>query len=223
MNLYPVLLDLRGAPCLVVGGGAVATRKVRGLLAAGAAPTVIAPEISPELAEHKEGGRIDHVSSSFEDALLEAFQLVFVATSDPKVNADVARLAREAGVWVNVADDPDGSSFQVPAHFRRGELTVAISTGGASPAEARRVREEIEHYFPSSYGDYLELLRKIRARLLDRDGPGSAGNAERFTGLVRSGLRERFLAGDTAGSDAILREILGPGYSIETLRGGGES
>lgn len=221
MNLYPVLLDLRGAPCLVVGGGAVATRKVRALLEAGAAVTAVAPELTAELAELKERGRIDHVAGSFEDTLLEAFRLVFAATNDRRVNDEIARRARDAEVWVNIADDPDASTFQVPAHFRRGELTVAVSTGGASPAEARRVRETLEELFPADYARYLALLRAVRSRVLAERGAGEDGNAALFTRLVRSDLRARYLAGDAPGAEAVLREILGASVALADLETAG--
>lgn len=136
---YPIFLDLQGVPVLVVGGGVIAFRKASGLAQAGAVITVVAPEIVPELAELVTSARYRR----YETGEAASYQLVITATNDAAVNAQVAAEARAAQVWANSADDPQNCSFILPAVARRGLLTVAVSTGGASPALAGTVRTRI--------------------------------------------------------------------------------
>jgi len=136
---YPVMLDLQDARVLLVGGGAVATRKGEGLVAAGAKLTVVAPSIRPELVEVAERVEL----RPYRSADLAGHRLVMTATDDPEVNAGVAFDARAAGIWVNSADDPDNCTFILPALTRAGSVTVAVGTDGASPALARHLRDRI--------------------------------------------------------------------------------
>lgn len=136
---YPVFLDLTDVPVLLVGGGQIASRKAAGLLAAGARVTVVAPMVLPELAQ-----AVAHVEQRpFADDDCTGFRLVLTATDDPAVNAAVAVAATARGVWVNSADDPANCTFILPAVARRGLVTVAVSTGGASPALASHLRSTI--------------------------------------------------------------------------------
>lgn len=137
--LYPVFLDLEGVAVLLVGGGQIASRKAEGLVAAGARLTVVAPMVLPELAAT--AADVRERGYAAED--LAGHQLVITATDAPAVNAQVAADARAAGVWVNSADDPENCSFILPAIARRGPLIAALSTGGASPALAGRLRDQI--------------------------------------------------------------------------------
>ena len=127
---YPVFLDLTGVPVLVVGGGAIALRKATGLVDAGAVVTVVAPVVVPELAHLVAQVHVRR----YADGEAASYQLVITATDDAAVNARVAADARGAQVWANSADDPQNCSFILPAVARRGLVTVAVSTGGASPA-----------------------------------------------------------------------------------------
>jgi len=135
---YPVLLDLAGVPVLVVGGGPVALRKLTGLVNAGAVVTVIAPNIADGIADLATVHRRPYATGD-----LTGYRLVITATDDPQVNAHVSADAKAAGVFVNSADDPQNCTFILPAIARRGPITVAVSTGGASPALASRLRDEI--------------------------------------------------------------------------------
>ena len=153
---YPALLDLRGRDCLVVGGGAVARRKAAGLLAAGARVRVIAPRV----AEMPDG--VEIVTRHFQSADIAGMALVIAATDDPAVNAEIAREAASWQVWVNVVDDPGAGSLILPSVVRRGALQIAISTGGASPALARRLREQLEEEFGDEYARLVALLRRLR-------------------------------------------------------------
>jgi len=136
---YPIFLDLEGAAVLVVGGGPIALRKATGLAEAGAIITVIAPDLVDGLASVAQ--RIEQRQYRHGD--VADYQLVITATNDPALNAQVAADAKAIRVWVNSADDPDNCSFILPAIARRGPVTVAVSTGGASPALASRLRADI--------------------------------------------------------------------------------
>jgi precorrin-2 dehydrogenase / sirohydrochlorin ferrochelatase len=137
--LYPVNLVLTGRPCLVVGGGAVAARKVAGLLDAGAHVTVVAPRIRPEI--RALGATCEERPYRSED--LAGMWLVMAATDDPAVNADVHADGQAARVWVNAADDPPACSFTLPAVVRQGPVMVAVSTSGYSPALALWLRDHV--------------------------------------------------------------------------------
>jgi siroheme synthase-like protein len=167
MGYYPVFLEMKDRPCVVVGGGTVAERKVEGLLAAGAQVTVISPELTPALAALREEGRLHHVARPYREGDLEGYDLAVVATDDGAVNADVAREGRSASgrIWVNAVDDPPNCDFILPSVIRRGDIVIAASTGGASPALARRLREELEAFLDEDYGPLAELLQEVRQEL----------------------------------------------------------
>jgi siroheme synthase-like protein len=167
-----VLLSLTGRPCLVVGGGPVAARKVRGLLEAGAVVTVVAPEVSPDV--EATGARIER--RSYRPGEVTGFSLVIAATDDPEVNATVYEEADAAGVWVNSADDPAHCSFTLPAVLRRGDLTVTVSTAGHSPALARWVRDQIGADLGPEYEVLLRLLAERREALRSNGTPTEGMN-----------------------------------------------
>lgn len=166
---YPVFLDLAGKPTLVIGGGNVAEGKVRGLLAVEASLTVIAPSLTQELRRLADTGRLQHVAREYRDGDLEGYAVCFVATDDGAVNAAVAAEGRRRGTWVNAADDPVNCDFILPSVVRQGDVVVAASTGGASPALARRLREELTAFLTEDYAPLAELLASVRADLRSRN------------------------------------------------------
>lgn len=168
MSYYPLFLELTGRRCLVVGGGPVAVRKVEGLLRSGAQVTVISPELSKELRLLLIQPSIEHVARKYQDGDLEGYSLAFVATDDRAINAAVSRDGRSCGVWVNCADDPDYCDFILPAVIRRGEIALAISTGGASPALARALREELEAFLTGDLTQLIQTISEVRAELKER-------------------------------------------------------
>jgi precorrin-2 dehydrogenase len=170
---YPVYLDLSGAPVLVVGAGPVAARKVEGLAAAGARVRVVAPEVSPALDRA-------HVAElrerRFEPADLDGVRLVVTATGDRDLDALVAAAATAAGLWVNAADQPADCTFILPAIARNGPLAVAVTTGGASPALARRLRD---HAATLLTDDVVALAATLAAeRAAVRSAGGSTEDVE---------------------------------------------
>lgn len=167
MRYYPIFLDLRGRRCVVVGGGRVAERKVQALLRARAAVQVISPDLTPRLAELAAKKRIRVTPRRYQKGDLDRPLLVFTATNSPQTQKAVREDAEAAGALVNAADDRDHSSFLVPACFARGDLHVAISTSGASPALARRLRRQLKATLGREYESYLRFLREARRRILE--------------------------------------------------------
>ena len=151
---------------MVVGGGAVANRKARKLLQARAKVAVISPEIAPEL----ESVAVEVHRRPYREGDLEGASLAFAATGVREVNAAVTREARERGVFVNVADEPAEGDFAVPSTLRRGRLQVAVSTGGASPTLATRIRHELEGLFGAEWAGVVEELGRSREAGAKADG-----------------------------------------------------
>ena len=162
---YPVLLDLRGRPCAVIGGGAVAEGKVARLLDAGGQVTIVSPSLTAQLGAWARAGRVRHTARPYAAGDLAGQALAFVAVDDTSVAAAVAEEGRRLGVWVNAADDPARCDFILPSVLRRGALTVAVSTGGASPALARAIREDLEPRFAEDYAPLLEVVAEVRREL----------------------------------------------------------
>jgi len=167
--LFPLFADLQGRAVLVVGGGAVAERKVLALLHARALPLVGAPALSPRLTELADEGRLQWLAGSFQPRWLDAdIWLVIAATDDTAANRAVAEAATQRRLWVNVVDDARLSSFHVPAVVERGPLQIAISSGGAAPMVARHVRRQLEQMFDHGWGELTRLLGRHRARIRRR-------------------------------------------------------
>ena len=159
---YPVNLILTGRRCLVVGGGSVAERKTESLLAANADVTVISPDLTAKLSSWAEQGRIRHVERQYRSGDAAGYRLVLCATDCAAVNELAAREARQSGALVNVADTPELCDFTLPARLQRGSLSVAVSTGGQSPALARELRNELAKHLGPEYAEYLEIAGRLR-------------------------------------------------------------
>ncbi len=164
-SYYPIMLDLRGRPVLVVGGGPVAQRKVEGLLAAAARVTIVSPTLTPDLAALVAQSRVRHEARSYRPGDVVGFSLAFVATGDSELTGRVADEGREHGVWVNAADDPAHCDFVLPAVLRRGPLSVSVATDGASPALAGAVRDALAEVVGEAYGPLAELVAEVRHEL----------------------------------------------------------
>ncbi len=161
-RLYPVSLVLQGKKCLVVGGGTVAFRKAEALLEAGAAVTVISPAICDELMALDD---VDKIERAFAATDLEGMFLVVGATDSREVNQRVAAEAERRGMLVNIVDDPSLCNFYVNSGIDRGSLHIGISTGGASPALAKRIRQELEARYGAEYEVLTRLLREYREKV----------------------------------------------------------
>jgi precorrin-2 dehydrogenase/sirohydrochlorin ferrochelatase len=165
MTLFPIFLKLEGRSCLVVGAGVIGEPKIGSLLTSGASIRVIAPHATALVAEWVRAGAIRWESREFNVADLDGVFLVIAATSSREVNGTIFREAQERKILCNVVDDPEYCDFFYPAVVRRGNLQLAISTNGHSPALAQRIRRELEAQFGPEYGEWLEELGKIRQEL----------------------------------------------------------
>lgn len=216
MRYYPVFLDINGRPCVVVGGGKVAERKVNGLLGAGASVTVISPAATKSLKGLASKGRIKLNKARFRPGMIEGFFLAFAATDSREVNEAVWKEAQERGVPVNAVDDPAHCSFIMPAVVDRGSLTVAISTSGKSPLLARLLREGLETVIGTEYETLVEILGAVRKKLLktrlSRDKKESI-----IKDLLNSQLPEMIRDGNSRGVNEALRKTAGQGYSLSRL------
>ena len=195
MRYYPIFLDLRGRRCAVVGGGRVAERKVHALLRAGASVHVISPALTPRLALLAARGKIDLTPRAYRSGDLEGPvaarseaasrirpALVFASTDNPETQKAVRKDAQEIGALVNAADDARESDFLVPASFAQGDLLVAISTSGSSPALARRLRRQLQVTLGHEYRGYLRFLREARKQVM-RTVPDEAQRTKIFRQL----------------------------------------
>lgn len=205
---YPVALDLRDRACLVVGGGSVAEGKVEGLLDAGARVTVVSPSLTVRLTAWAAADRIAHRAREYRADDLDGQHLVFAATDRREVTEAVAADGRQRGLWVNAADDPVYCDFLLPSVLRRGRLVVAVSTGGASPALAARVRRDLESYFTPEYGDLVELAAEVRHEL--RAG-GLRADGVFWRDALDADLRRLLAEGRRGDAKARLLERLGLG------------
>ena len=165
--LYPMNVDLVGRLVIIIGGGVVAERKVRGILALDAevAVRVIAPAMTDVLRDLADCEQIEWREEYYVGGMLEGAFLVYAATDSPSVNAEIAAEAKRLGLLVNVIDDPNASSFQLPATLRRGDFLLTVSTGGGSPALSRAIRMEMEQLYPPAFGLWLERVALLRSEL----------------------------------------------------------
>jgi len=207
--LYPLFLKLEGAPTLVVGAGAIAKHKAEALLSSGASVTMVALQASADVLDMAASGRVQLELRPFAPEDVDGKRLVIAATSDAAVNEAVMRRCRAAGVLVNVVDDPDRCDFYTPSLVQRGRVQVAISTGGASPAFARKLKNEIAAVLEPTLGRYAELVAEARDRiksiLVDEsyDARRLANEA-----VLESDARQRLANGDEEGAIRVVEEVL---------------
>jgi precorrin-2 dehydrogenase/sirohydrochlorin ferrochelatase len=219
MRYYPINLNLQGKQCVVFGGGKVAERKVARLLECGAEVVVVAPELTEGLAKLAEAKHLHHIAETYDEEQLEDAHLAIGATDDERVNAAVAAECEDTGILCNIVDDPARCSFTLPALVVRGEFCLAVSTGGKSPALAKRVRLELEKIYGQEYAVLVDLLGRVRDRLLSQEDSEEADRAEKFERLANSDLPWLIEAKDEAAIDALLVEVLGEGFSLTALGG----
>jgi precorrin-2 dehydrogenase/sirohydrochlorin ferrochelatase len=169
MALYPIFVECKDRPVLVIGGGHVGAEKVRGLMNAEAAITVVAPELNEEMQGYKAAGRFKHVEREYRESdLYGDWDFIMVATDDGAVNREVREAGNRRRIWVNAADDPVNCDFILPSVVRKGKITLAASTAGASPALARRLREELDAYLTEDMPALADLLAEVRQEVRKR-------------------------------------------------------
>lgn len=216
MTYYPALLDLKGKLVAVIGGGRVAARKVASLLEVEAKVRLVAPRLAAETEKQAGAAGVELRQREFQPDDLDGAALVICATDNEPLNRSVAAEADKRGLFVNVVDVPPLCSFIVPAVVRRGELTLAVSTGGSSPAAARRLRERLQKDFGPAWGPYLKLMRALRKKVTALGRPAEE-NRPKFFALADSDLFERVAAADANGVDRIIESVLGPGFGLADL------
>jgi len=196
---YPIALDLQDRACLVAGGGSLAAEKALGLHEAGARVMVVDPEPSPLLRYLDVAGTIVLRTRAYEPSDLDGIYLAFGASEDRTLNARVAIDGRDRGVLVNAVDDIPNCDFFAVSIVRRGDLQIAISTGGASPAFARWMREYLEEHLATELGDLLDVLADARRTIKAR---GPVPPYERWHAAIDDGLLRRLQRGDREGARA---------------------
>lgn len=211
MRYYPLYADLSRKRCLVVGAGEVGRRKIGTLAACGASEVLVLETRAPDadLLDTLALPSVTFEQRSFQDSDLDGRFLVIASTSNEELNWRISRACEERGILCNIVDQPEKCSFIVPALFTQGDLTVAISTGGGSPALARKIRKELGEFLGSEYGAVLVLMSRLRPMVLEL-GLGSPRNAAIFRGLVDSGLLDALERKDQAmASDLLAGHIPG--------------
>jgi siroheme synthase-like protein len=203
---YPVFLKIKGRKCVVIGGGEVALRKVMSLIEHGADVEVISPSLCPELDGMVKDGKIRSVTREYRSGDLKGAYMTVVATDNSAINRRVVAEARERHVLVNVVDDAENSDFIVPSCLRRGDLTVAVSTGGKSPALARKIRARLQKEMGEEYASLVSMVGEARAEMkrqgfeTDGDGWQAALDLDLLLELIRRGKADK--------AGAVLRENL---------------
>jgi precorrin-2 dehydrogenase/sirohydrochlorin ferrochelatase len=206
--LYGAFLDLSGRRCLVVGGGRVAERKVAGLLECGALVDVMSPTLTDGIAKHVKNGTIRWLEKSYQLGDAATYFLIIAATSLQEVNRQVHADAEAHGRLVNVVNDQEAGNFIVPAMIRRGKLTIGVSTSGAAPAVAKRIRQELEQAFGEEYAEYLDKMADVRGQLL-RMVEDAGKRTEILQRLAGSNLLELLRAGNREEAEQLLADTIG--------------
>lgn len=208
MDYFPIFLNLKKtAPCLVVGGGAVAARKVELLIRAGATVLIVAREVKDEIRHLARGAAVQIEQREFRDEDVVNVQLVVAATSDPELNRRIFDLAQQRNVPVNVVDQPDLCTFVVPSVVDRSPLVIAVSSGGASPILARLIRAKLESLIPSAYGRLAALAGRYRERV--KATLKNAARRKRFwESVLQGGVAELVLSGKESEAEGMLERKL---------------
>jgi len=216
MRYYPVMLDIAKKHCLVVGGGAVGARKARKLLECGARVTIVSTEFCPELTALARQGDVTLKKRPYRAHELEGMFLVIGATDDEALNRRISEDADRRHMLCNIADRPQACNFILPAIVEQGDLTIAVSTSGKSPAFAKYLRRRLEGEFGPEYAQFLGLMGAIRRRLLVQQHAPEA-HRHLFENLIAGGLLEMIRKGARPQIDALLAKVLGEGFSLTEL------
>ncbi|MBI1870374.1 MAG: bifunctional precorrin-2 dehydrogenase/sirohydrochlorin ferrochelatase [Chlamydiae bacterium] len=191
---YPVFLNLKGKTSAIFGGGPIALRKAESLIDCGSKVCVYAPEVIPEIENLAKKEKIIWEKKVYEPDDLVGVHLVIASTNDRLINAAIFREAEERGLFVNVVDDPELCNFIAPSILRRGKLVIAVSTEGASPAMAKKIRQDLELEFGPEYALFLKAMESSRKDIQERL-PKEEQRREFFTQLVHSNILEQIRLG----------------------------
>lgn len=212
MTDYPVMLQLKGRRCVIVGAGPVGQRKLQSLLATGADLVLIAPDAEPG----NLSPNITVISRNFIESDLDHAALVFAATDSPLTNRQIATAAQKLGIPVNIADDPETSDFTLPAVARRGALTITVGTSGQSPATAAMIRDSLDETLSSGWELFLQIASKLRSLRLTI-GSNPLYNRQVLQLLLERGLLQMLESNDRAGIEQLLASELEGKVTLEDL------
>ena len=216
MQYYPIFLDIKGRSCLVVGGGDVGTRKVEMLLECGASVTVISIDATEALLRLAKGQSITLELRAYRSLDLEGRFLVIGATNDEQLNQQLSLDAEKQNMLCNIADRPAACNFILPAIVQQGDLVMAISTSGKSPAFAKKLRKDLERQYDEAYAVLLNLMGAIRSQLLmEKHAPEQ--HKPLFQQIIDSDIISWIQNRQLEEIDGLLLEVLGPGYSVDKL------
>jgi len=214
MSYYPIYLELEGKTVLVVGGGNVAQRKVETLLQYGAVVNIVSKELSPKLKELAANDKIRQIGEDFDSKYLDNTVLAFAATDDQQLNHAISESARKRGLMINAVDQPADCDFIVPSIIRKGDLSIAVSTSGKSPALAKSIRRQLDSQFGKEYESFLILMGRLRKEVMSLDLPQEE-NSRIFHKIVASDILKA-LAEDNFGKVGnILRGIVPESVDLE--------
>ncbi|HMA67346.1 MAG TPA: bifunctional precorrin-2 dehydrogenase/sirohydrochlorin ferrochelatase [Desulfosalsimonadaceae bacterium] len=216
MKYYPVNLNISGRNCLVVGGGGVASRKVYSLLDCGARVTVVSPELNRNLEALSERPDVTLHKRPYQSGDLKGHFLVIGATNDMELNRRISADAEGREMLCNIADVPDACNFILPSVVRQGDLVLAISTSGKSPAFAKHLRKSLQNAYGPEYARLLRLMGGIRKRLLEQQHAPEA-HKPLFERLIESDLLQLLRNKDTCAINRLLGRVLGEGFDYDTL------
>ena len=214
MSYYPIFLNLEGETALVFGGGSIAERKIVTLLEYNALIRIVSRKLTDNLKVLVEAKKVQHVGEDFSDKYLNNIFLVIVATDDRRLNRKISEHARERGLLVNVVDQPSDCNFIVPSIVKRGDLSIAISTSGKSPALAKKIRKELESQFGREYETFLVLMGRLRKEILSM-GLSQEENSRIFHEIVNSNILSSMAKNDLEGIESTLSRILPSDLTIK--------
>jgi len=216
VRYYPVNLDIKNRPCLVVGGGDVGTRKVMTLLDCGALVTVVSLAVSNNLLNLAETGLVTLKKRAYVESDLNKMFLVICATDNETLNRQVSMDAKKLNMLCNVADRPEACNFILPALVKRGDLVIAVSTSGKSPAFAKKIRKDLEKQYGDEYARFLKLMGAVRKKLLSTKHEPEA-HKHLFEELIDKNLVQMIKDSDTDKINSVLFEVLGKGFEFYDL------
>lgn len=214
MKYYPINLDIKNRRCVVIGGGEVAERKVRRLLESNAKVIVVGKKLTAGLLEIKKDGLIEHIEDDYKNIHVNGAFLVIGATDNNETNTEIFKEGRKRGVLVNIVDAPEKCDFILPAIFQQGDLTIAISTGGKSPALAKKLRQEMEFHYGPEYRILLKILGNVRDNVIKK-GRSSDDNKELFESVVNSDILKFIRDKDWKSVREIVRNITGDDIEVK--------
>ncbi|MDY6971906.1 MAG: bifunctional precorrin-2 dehydrogenase/sirohydrochlorin ferrochelatase [Thermodesulfobacteriota bacterium] len=216
MSYYPIFVDLDGKKVLVVGGGRIAQRKAVTLIEFGALIHLVSDDLTSKLKELVEEGEITYLGTRFRDQDLDGAFLVVAATDDTGLNRRISASARGRGILINAVDQPSDCSFIVPSIVKRGNLVIAVSTSGKSPALAKKIRKELERQFGGEYETFLIVMERLRKEIL-RKGLSQEENSRIFHKIIDSSSFKAVAQGEWDRLESILCQILPEGMVVEDI------